>query len=113
MTVHFSSLDAAFRAHPIRIADWGYMLCREVELAASGAAFFDDVEDPGCCRRAAFAGRAGNLIVLTIDAASTCSTVLFACDRRIDTDRIWRDVLPDEFSGWVDTFDIVYFGQPT
>ncbi|KML46514.1 hypothetical protein VL15_35065, partial [Burkholderia cepacia] len=74
--VHYASLDAAFRAHPIRIADWGYMLCREGELAASGAVFFDDVEDPRYCRRAAFAGRAGNLIALTIYAASTCGSVL-------------------------------------
>jgi hypothetical protein len=112
-TVQYPSLAAAFQAHPVRIADWGYMRCREADLAASGVVFFDDVEDPGTCRRAAFTGRAGNLIVLTIDVASMRDVVLFASDSRIDTNRMWRDALPVEWSGWIEAFDIVYFGKPT
>ncbi|CAB3770816.1 MULTISPECIES: hypothetical protein [Burkholderia] len=112
MTVHYSSLEAAFHAHPVRIADWGYVRCREEDLTTSGVVFFDDVEDPGACRRAAFAGKCGSLIVLTIHGASTQDVVTFASDKRIEAVECLRDVLPDEFAHWIDAFDIVYFGYP-
>ncbi|KER66344.1 hypothetical protein HR51_39585 [Burkholderia cepacia] len=112
VTIHFSSLDAAFQAHPVRIADWGYIRCREADLTRSGVVFFDDVEDPGACRRAAFAAEGGGLIVLTIHAASKGDAVLFASDRRIDSVRHWRDGVPAEFAHWIEVFDFVYFGEP-
>ncbi|HIH2746584.1 hypothetical protein L3V59_02035 [Burkholderia aenigmatica] len=113
VTIHYSSLDAAFQAHPVRIADWGYIRCREADLTPFGVVFFDDVEDPGACRRAAFAAEGGGLIVLTIYAASVGDAVLFASDRRIDSARHWRDGVPDAFAHWLDAFDFVYFGEPT
>ncbi|OXI49533.1 hypothetical protein [Burkholderia aenigmatica] len=112
VTSHYSSLDAAFQAHPVRIADWGYIRCREADLTRSGVVFFDDVEDPGACRRAAFAAEGGGLIVLTIHAASKGDAVLFASDRRIDSVRHWRDAVPAEFAHWIEVFDFVYFGEP-
>jgi len=112
VTIHYSSLDAALQAHPIRIADWGYIRCREADLAPSGVVFFDDVEDPGACRRAAFAAEGGGLIVLTIHAASVGGLVMFASDKRIDSARHWRAVAPDEFARWIEDFDFVYFGEP-
>ncbi|OXI91318.1 hypothetical protein CFB50_02175 [Burkholderia sp. AU33423] len=112
VTIHYSSLDAAFQAHPVRIADWGYMRCREADLTPSGVVFFDDIEDPGPCRRAIFAAESGGLIVLTIHAASVGDVVLFASDRRIDSARHWRAVAPNEFAHWIEVFDFVYFGEP-
>ncbi|WP_155625652.1 hypothetical protein [Burkholderia pseudomultivorans] len=112
MTIHFASLEAARRAHPVRIADWGYLCCREADLAASGVAFFDDVEDPGVCRRAAFSGKGGCLVVLTVHRAARCDTVLFASDAPIAGRDDWLAVLPDEFAGWGDAFEVVYFGRP-
>ncbi|MPV57635.1 hypothetical protein CFB46_06080 [Burkholderia sp. HI2761] len=85
MTIHYASLDAAFQVHPTKIADWGYTPCRETDLTAWGVMFFDDIEDPGTCRRAAFSGKLGRLIMLTIHGASMQGTVLFASDRRIDS----------------------------
>ncbi|MBN3825786.1 hypothetical protein G3O00_19460 [Burkholderia sp. Ac-20384] len=85
---------------------------QEADLIPSGAVFFDDVEDPGACRRAAFAAEGGGLIVLTIHASSVGGVVLFASDRRIDSARHWRAVAPDAFAHWVDAFDFVYFGEP-
>jgi hypothetical protein len=112
-TIHYSSFDAAFQAHPVRIADWGYIRCQEADLTPSGVVFFDDVEDPGACRRAAFATEGGGLIVLTIHAASAGDVVLFASDRRIDSASHWRAVVPDAFAHWIEVFDFVYFGEPT
>lgn len=112
MTIHYSSLDAAFQAHPVRIADWGYIRCREADLTSSGAVFFDDVENPGASRRAAFAAEGRGLIVLTIHAASVGGVVLFASDRRIDSARHWRVVAPGAFAHWNEAFDFVYFREP-
>ncbi|MCA8409362.1 hypothetical protein LGN09_31080 [Burkholderia cenocepacia] len=112
MTIHYASLDAAFQVHPIKIADWGYILFRETDLTASGVMFFDDIEDPETCRRAAFSGKLGSLIVLTIHGAAMPGSVLLASDRRIGSAPRGRGTVPDEFAQWIDAFDIVYFGQP-
>ncbi len=74
--------------------------------------FFDDIEDPRTYRHAAFSGKLGSLIVLTIRGASMQCTVLFASDRRIDSAPRWHDTVPDVFVYWIDVFDIVDFGQP-
>ncbi|WP_175927312.1 hypothetical protein [Burkholderia cepacia] len=83
MTTRYPSLEAAFRDRPVRIADWGYFECRETDLAAPGVEFFDDVEDPGHCRRAAFAGSGGHLVVLTVYGDPNVNQVVFACDAKI------------------------------
>ncbi|OMG71372.1 hypothetical protein [Burkholderia ubonensis] len=112
MTTHYPTLEAAFRDHPVRIADWGYIKCREADLAASGVEFFDDIEDPGHCRRAAFAGSGGSLVVLTISGESKVEAVVFACDARIGGKGDLLKVLPEAFQPWTEAFEIVYFGRP-
>ncbi|MBN3794163.1 hypothetical protein [Burkholderia sp. Ac-20392] len=85
---------------------------READLTPSGVVFFDDVEDPGACRRAAFAADGGGLIVLTIHAAAVGDVVMFASDRHIDSARHWRVVAPGAFAHWNEAFDFVYFREP-
>ncbi|WP_155628868.1 hypothetical protein [Burkholderia stagnalis] len=112
MTIHYPSLEAACRDRPVRIADWGYFKCRDTDLAASGVKFFDDVEDPGHCRRAAFAGSSGSLVVLTVYGDSKGNDVVFACDAKVAGKSDLLNVLPEQFHRWVDVFEVVYFGQP-
>ncbi|WP_334054413.1 hypothetical protein, partial [Burkholderia cepacia] len=93
MTTHYPSLEAAFRDRPVRIADWGYFECRETDLTASGVEFFDDVEDPGPCRRAAFTRSSGGLVVLTVYGDPKVNEVVFASDAKIAGKRSLSDLL--------------------
>ncbi|WP_157376640.1 hypothetical protein [Burkholderia ubonensis] len=113
MTTLYHSLDEAFLANPARIADWGYIKCTEADLANLGIEFFDDVEDPGPCRRAAFLGRSGALFVLTIDKHSKTDAAIFSSSERIDGDSDFVAALPEEYGRLVDEFEVVYFGIPT
>ncbi|KVT95212.1 hypothetical protein WK59_29855 [Burkholderia ubonensis] len=81
-------------------------------MTASGVEFFDDIEDPGHCRRAAFAGSGGSLVVLTISGESKVDAVVFACDARIGGKGDLLKVLPEAFQPWIEAFEIVYFGRP-
>ena len=112
MTTHYPSLEAAFRDRPVRIADWGYFECRETDLTASGVEFFDDVEDPGPCRRAAFTRSSGGLVVLTVYGDPKVNEVVFASDAKIAGKSDLLNALPEPFHRWGDMFEVVYFGQP-
>ncbi|WP_157647014.1 hypothetical protein [Burkholderia ubonensis] len=113
MTTFYHSLDDAFLENPARIADWGYIKCTEADLANFGIEFFDDVEDPGPCRRAAFLGRSGVLFVLTIDKHSKTEAAVFSSSERIGGDNDFVAALPEEYGRLVDEFEVVYFGKPT
>ncbi|KVA26155.1 hypothetical protein WI61_28730 [Burkholderia cepacia] len=80
-------------------------------MAAPGVEFFDDVEDPGHCRRAAFAGSGGHLVVLTVYGDPNVNQVVFACDAKIAGKSDLLNALPEPFHRWVDMFEVVYFGQ--
>ncbi|WP_157642526.1 hypothetical protein [Burkholderia ubonensis] len=113
MTTFYHSLDDAFLENHERIADWGYIKCTEADLANLGIEFFDDVEDLGPCRRAAFLGRSGVLFVLTIDKHSKTEVAVFSSSERIGGDNDFVAALPEEYGRLVDEFEVVYFGMPT
>ena len=113
MTTYYPSLDEAFRANPIKIADWGYIKCSEADLVKLGVEFFDDIEDPGPCRRAAFLGRKHTLVVLTIDSHSKTNAAIFSSSERIGNNADFLSVFPEEHSRLIQDFEVVYFGLPT
>ncbi|MBN3747604.1 hypothetical protein G3N96_19550 [Burkholderia sp. Se-20373] len=113
MTTYYHSLDEAFRANPAKIADWGYIKCSEADLVKRGVEFFDDIEDPGPCRRAVFLGQKNTLVVLTIDSHSRTNAAIFSSSERIDNDADFVSVFPEEHSGLTKDFEVVYFGIPT
>lgn len=112
MTTYYHSLDEAFRATPTKIADWGYIKCSEADLVKLGVEFFDDIEDPGPCRRAAFLGQKNTLIVLTIDKHSRTNAAIFSSSERIDSDADFLSIFPEEHSRLTRSFEVVYFGGP-
>lgn len=113
MTVHYHSLDKAFGLNPTQIADWGYMECSESDLRQFGVEFFDDIEDPGTCRRAAFHGQSGAIVVLTIYSHLKPDTTIFASSARICGLDDFLKIFPKDYSGMVKDFDIIYFDIPT
>ncbi|WP_175963200.1 hypothetical protein [Burkholderia pyrrocinia] len=113
MTTHYSSMDEAFKANPTKVADWGYIKCSEAQLATFGLQFFDDVDDPGPCRRSAFLGKNGALFILTIDNHSKADAAIFASNEKIINDGDLLRFLPQEYSRIVSEFGVIYFGIPT
>ena len=112
MATYYPSLDEAFRANPTAIADWGYIKCSEADLVELGVKFFDDIEDPGACRRAAFVGQEGALLVLTIDNRSSTKAALFSSSARINNDADFVRIFPEEHAGLPQGFEVAYFGAP-
>ena len=113
MTTYYRSLDEAFRANPSKIADRGYITCTEADLVKLGFEFFDDIEDPGPCRRAAFLGQRHVLVVLTIHSHSGANAAIFSSGEPIDNNADFLRVFPEEHSKLIRDFGVAYFGVPT
>jgi len=112
MMIFYDSLDDLFRENPVRVADWGYIQCTEADLSGLGIKFFDDIEDPGPCRRSAFRGRGGAIIILTIYVNQKGRAVVFSSNHTIMNGEDFVGGFPLECSGIPEKFDVVYFGFP-